>query len=497
MTSSKSSQKRANKVSFKIVSEFDLFYHLTYMSAMSSAGISRSKTFELAAEARTEAAVYFVAINQLVNELRFDYPEACRRVGTAAKSKNMRSFLLRMSDALRSGEPLSEFLTREASVMSTAYENNYERKIETLKQWSNAFSSVVISVALIIIIQIISAMIYSMDLGAMTGMVIAGIMLSSFAAWIIWRSAPAESMVIKLGKGRGSKKQQRTERLFRLVMPLCAMVIAVLSVMGVEIGVQLLIISFMLVPVGLAGFRADNLRVAQDDDFSQFLRSTGSMAASSGTTVNEALLRLDLSSFPSLEDDIERLNKRLKARIDPMLCWRQFGLDTGSKLISEVVEIFYGGVLIGGAPEVVGYTCSLFVAKVTQLRAKRRLVTGTFSALTTIMQAIVAGLMVFVMSIVNNFAIMVKDIMPTGDAAAEAQQSVNMGMAQFTDAQLAQLAAMTSLMVVVMAFVGAAAIILSDGGYKLKATFYVALMMFISSICMLVVPPMVGGMLTN
>ncbi|HVO41236.1 MAG TPA: hypothetical protein VMT34_01375, partial [Aggregatilineales bacterium] len=106
MSSSKSLPKQNDRNSFKRVSPFDLFYQLTYMSAMAASGISRSKTFEIAAQASSRAATYFVAINTLVEEFRLDYPEACRRIGLKAKSDNMKSFLLRFSDALRSGEPL-------------------------------------------------------------------------------------------------------------------------------------------------------------------------------------------------------------------------------------------------------------------------------------------------------------------------------------------------------------------------------------------------------
>src|SRR5512138_2574711 len=165
MSSSKSSPKRAGRSSFKAptVSAFDLFYQMTYMSAMSSAGITRAKTFEIAAASPSPVSGYFKAVNRLVKEFRYDFPEACRLVGEKARSDDMKSFLLRLSDALRSGEPLTEFLAREAGVQGEHYANAYERDIETLKQWTDAFSSLVVSVALIVIIQLVSSMIYSMN----------------------------------------------------------------------------------------------------------------------------------------------------------------------------------------------------------------------------------------------------------------------------------------------------------------------------------------------
>lgn len=494
MNSSKSSPKHANKVSFKPVPPFDMFYQLTYMSAMAAAGITRSKTFELAARSRSLAAVYFEAVNTLVDEMRLDYPEACRRVGNQAKSENMKSFLLRLSDALRSGEPLAEFLAREAEIMGEDYQNHYERNLESLKQWSSAYSSIVISVALIVIIQIMSSMIYSTDLGVMSGLVFTGGMMSGFSAWIIWRSAPQEVMTVK--PSDGSPEQRRAMQLFRMLGPIALMAVVVLAVIGVPTGMVLVVVSASLLPVGIIANRSDKKTRKKDVEFSTFLRSTGGMATSSGTTLKESLTKIDLSSFPTLQEDIQRLSTRLQALVDPALCWHKFGLETGSKLISEVVAIFYSAILIGGDPERVGYLCSLFTAKTSQLRAKRKLVAGTFSGMTAVMQAVIAMIMIFVLSIVQNFAALVSTLMPTDEAAVEGQASMNLGMAQFTPAELQFLSSITVAMIVILAMVGAAAIILTDGGFKLKFAFFLALTIFVSGISFFVVPPMVAGILS-
>ncbi|NDJ86930.1 MAG: archaellar assembly protein FlaJ [Chloroflexi bacterium] len=494
MTSSKSSLKRGSKISFKPISPFDLFYQLTYMSAMAAAGITRSKTFELAAQSSSPASTYFVAINTLVDEFRYDYPEACRRIGLNAKSSNMRSFLLRLSDALRSGEPLADFLAREARVQGEDYENHYERNLESMKQWSNAFSSIVISVALIVIIQVISSMIYSMDVSVMTGLVTTGLIMAGFGAWIIWRSSPQEVMIVP--PNQGSAEQRRAMQLFRLLVPLTAISGMILNSVGLELGWLLVWVAVLILPIGIVAMLSDQKTTKKDEEFSTFLRSTGGTATSSGTTLREALTKIDLSSFPTLEPDVVRLSTRLDARIDPDICWHKFGIESGSKLISEVVSIFYSAIKIGGDPERVGYLCSLFTSKTSQLRAKRRLTAGTFSGLTTVMQGVVAGIMVFVLSIVENFAELVKHLMPTDGAAANGQASLNLGMANFTDAELEFLTMITVTMVLMLAIVSAAAIILGDGGYKLKGIFYLSLTVFISGMSFILVPPMVDGILT-
>lgn len=494
MSSSASSPKRDDKNSFKPVPPFDMFYQLTYMSAMAAAGISRSKTFEIAAQSLSKAATYFEAINTLVNEFRYDYPEACRAIGVKAKSENMRSFLLRLSDALRSGEPLPDFLTREAQVQSEDYENRYERDLETLKQWSNAFSSIVMSVALIVIIQVISSMIYSLNAPMMIGLVSTGVAMAGFGTWIIYRSAPREIMTVPAAVG--SAQQKKSMRLFKTLLPLAVVGGVVLNLIGVHLGISLLLVAATLLPVGITSLISDRQISKKDVEFSTFLRSVGGMATSSGTTLKQALTKIDLTSFPTLASDIDRLSMRLQAQVDPGLCWHKFGQESGSRLISEVCDVFYGAIQIGGDPERVGFLCSLFTAKTSQLRAKRRLTAGTFSGLATVMQAVVAGLMVFVLSIVTSFAEMVTKLMPSSEQLTE-RPSLSLAMAQFSPQDLQLLSAITVVMVLMLSIVSAVAIILCDGGYKLKVTLYLSLIICISGLSFIFVPPMVAGILAN
>src|SRR5574341_719151 len=108
-----------------------------------------------------------------------------------------------------------------------------------MKQWTNAFSSIVISVALIVIIQVISSMIYSMDVSVMGGLVTTGLMMSCFGAWIISRSAPREALTVALGKG--SAEQRRALQLFKILGPAALAAAAVLALTGLNLGWVLII----------------------------------------------------------------------------------------------------------------------------------------------------------------------------------------------------------------------------------------------------------------
>lgn len=495
MPSSKSLPKHAVKNFFKPVSPFELFYQLTYLSAVSAAGVTRSKLFEIAASNTTATAAYFAAINVLVVEFRYDYAEACRLIGVQAKSENFRSFLLRLSDALRSGEPLAEFLAREAEVQGLDYQNRYERDLEAMKQWTNAFSSIVISVALIVIIQVITSMVYSTDVRSMSGMVAAGLLMNALGAFIIFRSAPREVLVVPTGTG--SAEQRKAMRWFRMLAPIGFLAASTMTLIGVPLGWSMIVLAVFLMPVGLLSARSDKAVMKKDEEFSTFLRSVGGMATASGTTLKQALRRMELDSFPMLSVDIRRLSTRLEALVEPDVCWRKFGAESGSRLISDVTEIFYQAVRMGGDPERVGYLCSLFVTRTVQLRAKRRLIAGTFGGLTTVMHAVVAVLMVFVLSIVQNFADMVATLLPQSTDAMQSAPQMSLGIAEFSASDLQFLSLITVTMVIFMAVIASVAIILSNGGYRLKVTMYLALTGFISGVSFIIVPPLVASVLIS
>lgn len=462
------------------------------MSAMAAAGLSRSKTFEIASGSTSDAAAYFDAINTLVNEFRYDYPEACRMIGIKARSENVQTFLLRLADALRSGEQLSDFLAREAEVQGEQYQNVYERDLESVKQWTNAFTSLTISVALIIIIQIVSSMLYSVNPTVMFMSVGAGLLITGFGAYLIHRSAPRE--LVTLGTANASPEHSRLQSIFRIMVPVGVSSGIVLNAVTGNIGIALVWTALSFMPVGVMSLLADRKLVKKDQEFSTFLRSSGGMATASATTLKQALTRIDLSSFPVLQSDISRLSARLNALVDPQTCWDKFGRETGSALIHGVTSIFYSGIKMGGDPERVGYLCSLFALKTSQLRVKRRLVSQTFAALATVMQVVITALMIFVYSIVNNFALAVQVLMPTNDESL-GSAPMSLGMAEYSPHDLQFLYATTVTMVLLLAVASSAAIVASDGGSRLKGFFWLSLMLLVSGISFLVVPQVVANIL--
>ena len=484
-------QKLINKDSFKEVSSSELFYQLSYMSAVAGAGIARNRIFELGASLPRIPADYFKRVHLLAQKLGYDYAAACTKVGLAVKSDAMISLLLRLGNALTSGQPEVDFLMEEASVQGEAYEKEYERDLESLTKWTDAYAAVNVSSALMIVINMTSSLIYDLGNNIILGLVVTMLVIATATAWILSRAAPKE--VIDLFSAEGTWPQRLAGQLSIYTIATVFILCPVLFLLGVAIGPILVLAAIILFPLGGVSMLAGREIDKKDREFGPFLRSLGGMAVSTGTTISEALTRIDLSSFPTLESDLTRLRSRLIAGVDPEICWHKFALETGSKLIGETITIFTDAVRLGGDPDTVAFLSAEFSTKTIMLRAKRQVVASTFSWLTVVMHGTIATLMVIILEIVRNFVAMI-------DTAAAAlgegaSQAAAMALPTFNTPQVGFFNVITIVMVILLSTINSYAIIATDGGHKYKAVFYLSLLLALSGVSFMIVPPMVAGIL--
>ncbi len=486
---SKLFRKLISKDSFKEVSSSELFYQLSYMSAVAGSGISRSRIFELGASLPRIPAEYFKRVHLLAQKLGYDYASACNIVGLAVKSEAMISLLLRLGNAMTSGQPEADFLTEEAAVQGEAYEKEYERDLEALTKWTDAYAAVNVSAALMVVINMTSSLIYALSNGVIGGLVMTVLAIAGVTAWVLSRAAPKE--VIDLYSPEGTWPQRVAEKIVVYTMLGLLISCSALAMVGITAGPILIVAAFFLVPLGAISMLAGREIDKKDREFGPFLRSLGSMAVSTGTTITEALTRIDLSSFPTLERDLQRLRSRLIAAVDPELCWRKFGLESGSKLLGETINIFNDAVRLGGDPDTVAFLAAEFSTKTIMLRAKRQVVAATFSWLTIVMHGTIVVLLVAILEIIRNFVGIIDAAAAGLDTSATA--TATQMMPTFNTPDVAFYNLITIFMVIFVCIINAYAIIATDGGHTYKAAFYLAILLLISGVSFVFVPTMVAG----
>ncbi len=175
MNSTKSSRKRIEKESSdSVVLSFDLFSSLTYMSALAIGETPRDVIFQHVIQQPYKTASYFKQVYLLTKRLGFEYGRSFQLVSKKAGAYTVKSLLLRFAGSISSGESEQEFLAQEARVEREQYIDQYQRSLESLQKWGDAYAALLVSVSLIVVVSMISTMLY--DIGNTFVMMLTGTM---------------------------------------------------------------------------------------------------------------------------------------------------------------------------------------------------------------------------------------------------------------------------------------------------------------------------------
>lgn len=483
--------KRSGKGSFnKDLISVDLFCQLTYMSAIATSGLPRNQIFEHASQLPYTSSRYFRDVYFLAQKLNYDYAEACRIVGEVTKESEPKALLLRLSGALASGEAEADFLTREALVVGETYGNEYERAVESLGKWTDAYVALILSAALVIVVCVVSMMIYPVEPTFVTTLSGLMLMVTVLGAWIMYRAAPKEVKTHSLPQT--STEQNLSRILFKISLPLTVATCSLLAWVKVDMGWIMMAASALVLPPGLVIMRDDRKIDKRDSDIAGLLRSLGGVTRAIGSTLTEALGRLDFHSFASLQVGTRKLWDRLRYSIKPELCWQRFIAETGSELVNRSVQIFWDGVSLGGDPQKVGNQSSLFAMKIALLRAKRRLVSSSFSWLCITMHATIAVLLVFIYEIMMTFSTAVQGIQSLGPEEMGPLTTLPSFGFLLGGTQLEMLHWMVIAVVVVLTGANTVAVKVTGGGHNYKYLFYLSIMLAISGASFAFVPDLVS-----
>ena len=327
--------------------DFDLISQLTHMSAVATAGISRDRLFEGTASLDYTTSRHFRRVYRMAQQLNYDYSKACEVVGDATKEEPMQDLLLHFATAMSAGESEEDFLQRETTVQLELYGKKYERDLESLRKWTDAYVALMVSATLIIVISLVSMMIYPIDIFAIVGLGFIVMLVTVAGGWIIFAVAPHEVKTHKLR--RRSSEQQSME----------AMGVVLVSLMGPAIiatwiffslGLGLIVGALLLMPIARLAWIDDKKITRRDRDVSVFLRGLGSVMGAVGTTVVEGLNRINRRALGAMEPNVRRLYVQLRNDISPDLTWARLAGETGSELVTRCVRIFAEGIRLGGDP---------------------------------------------------------------------------------------------------------------------------------------------------
>ncbi len=470
--------------------DMDFYCQLTYMAAIATSGISRSGLFSHASELPYTAARHFKRVDFVAKAFNHDYAEACNIVGQATTEPDIKEFLLRLSGALSSGEDIASFLEREAQVVSESYGNHYERKLDALTKWSDAYIALIMTSAIVTVMAVVTLMIGNATTTFIVILSVLTMVITMVGAWLIYRATPKEKKVHSLSCR--SREQEWAGRISKVSLAAGIVVIALMLLMKVELGWIMITAGVFLTPLGVISKIDDNKINKRDIDIAGFLRSLGGVSQAIGATVNESMGRLDFRSLSSLKEDVELLHTRLLARIDPDMCWNWFVGETGSEQVNRSVRIFWDAIAIGGEPQRVSNDASTFAMKIALLRAKRGMIGSGFLWLVMTMHAVLTSLLVFIYEILITFTNLLQTMAPDLQDATTPTNIPNLLTFSSTTGELNLLHLMVIVIILVLAISNAWATFSLNGGHTYCLAFYLALTAYISGIALIIVPPLVS-----
>jgi len=468
--------------------KYDLFTQISYMASLATAKVSRDVLFTRAASLNLSSTPYFKEINTLVERLSYDYASACRAVSERVKDHEVSTLLKRMAGSLNSGEDEAEFLTREAAVLAELYVAEYERDVESLRKWTDAYSALIVSAGLIVVVSIISLMIYSLGTGMVVSTVGITITICAGGAWVIYATVPREGFT--RAAGLSSAQQRRAVLLFRTVVPAGALIGAITWFLGMGIGMAFIIVGLSLLPVGWVMFMDARRLARQDDDIANTVRLLGGVTSAVGTTVQDAMSKIDRRSLASLEHDVRRLEIRMNAGISADACWKRFVKETGSELIERTVRIFWDALTLGGEAGQTGKNAAFFASRISIIREKRGLVAGMFGYLVWPMHASMVGLMIFIVTIMDLFANSLSNAAPVveggkdGVPAAAAMAGFN----SFAGVDFDLLRLLIMAVVVALTVANSIAPYVAAGGHRLRLALNMGVNMIITGVMVTYLP---------
>ena len=185
---------------------YDLLSNLTYMAALAASSGSRDKIFEHTMAQPFKTAVYFGQVYRIVKKMGHGYAKALRLVAGSATADTVKTLLLRFSSTISAGESEPAFLIQQAEVERELYTNEYQRRVDSLQKWTDAYASLMVSVTIVTVISMVTMMMGDMGQSMVVIMSFGGIAIAGVGAYTIYVASPFE---LKTYQGRRGTKERR------------------------------------------------------------------------------------------------------------------------------------------------------------------------------------------------------------------------------------------------------------------------------------------------
>lgn len=313
-----------------------------------------------------------------------------RFISERTPSKILKDFLDRFNQSVSSGVNHRDFVKQEQEGVMEEYITMYESSNDVISLLNEIYVALLTAISFLMVFGIIAPAITGGDLNTYFYVSCFVFIISEICLLYFVRSfVPKDELWHTTGKT--SDMEKKFDDVFRLT------IFAVISIGGILFFTRyvlaisfLQIISFeIIIAISLTPLIIPGIMVLLEEDkisrreksFLGFLPSLGSIATMRGGKINESLYYLSKRDYGILSENISRLSKRLKTRINDASSWEWFGVETHSNLIQRFSEIFREATFAAANPRITSNMIVENMRKIKNLRFKKLTILKTGNAL--------------------------------------------------------------------------------------------------------------------
>ncbi len=463
----------------------DLLFYITYLYALSYATTNIRRLFQIA----TEEEDRFKAINKIMKKIveisdkyKYTYPEAIRYIKNYIPKTNFRDFIEKLATAIEIGEDISEFLYREFENQISIYETNYKKSIENIRLLQEVVLS--LSSSLAFALATIFFIPFFLDINIIYLLLDFFIIFiaSNILIYYISKYYIIDDSLWVKNKDK-PLEYKRVYYFLYIILPISILLTILFSkdlpiIAAFALGV--LPMSYISYRISLLENKLKNKELVLPEFFSSII----GYSEIYGSNQTKIIDNVRIHDFGSLNEDIERLYKRIVISKDYQNSWYYFISELGSNTADKIIRVFEKVLEYSGDSRKAGDMLYKVLIKINELRnTKAQFISntkgffyGTFVAFSS------------VLFVIYHIMLIMNDLFKSIATALQAVETLGLVVnLYFINISFDILQLYISLLVIIKAIVLSLSLKNIEGTSKLGIFKDLAIMMVIASLLYLVV----------
>ncbi|MEM1991892.1 MAG: hypothetical protein QXE40_03455 [Nitrososphaerota archaeon] len=368
-------------------------------------------------------SIIFQKIKSLTEKWSYGLHDAYSTVLEDVRDKKVRGMLLRMGQTIKVGANISEFAKIEFERFMSTSEAEFDRCMERLKRFSEAYSALLTSFAFLSVSMLLTSMIYG---GARPEQILitsALMMLVTLTCviFLIFRNSIKFPVLHSL-----KERPKNIAKVEKLILPTLIGSILITVIIGVipiyfdlpnpiyllyPVPLPFLIGSVAPIVVGLLGKKVVSQVKEIEVAFLSFIKALAD-SLSVTSSLKLALKPVMLNDYGKLTGLIKRLMNRLKAGFDAGVCLYLFGVESGSKTVASCSSVLGECIRSGAKASIYGKVLGDYTNSVLIRRNKRAQVAGNLKGVIIPLQATLSSVLALIKVLTGIFRKLMQMVSP-------------------------------------------------------------------------------------